>query len=523
MSVSSPASPGPDSDEHRLIYAAEETLVHALRDVRLARQYGQWSGPWADTIDLLRRAAQDLKKLHITAPAVSDDAAPCRWCKRPTDGRVLGQPGHPTCHARSGRVPAAEATAAPTTDAPATESPDVDEPDASEPFSDAMMRRPHQKTYKFDAAEELADFAAAVRAKPIKPDATDKEIQQALAAWHAAVQIEGEPLHFLSSPGYTGVSAYERLTAQYGSMVKPEPLTSDTVWELSTRSRSLLTVLSFINPAAAPVLGEVVTEADVNAQYLAAARSSDLGDGEPVELDQVPAADLSELLRHPGYVQLATAPDLTKLPVTARLPFASLADGWWLPAPAARYLTKDHGVTLDVARALTWPKGQYGRRMDRWCALFADGRATLAQNATAGQPGAALALKVLKSCYATFLGGMTRSKQHNDKGTLRPDWHDTYVSQAGVNALRAVDKALKANSELRLLGAMKDSFWLLGNEPVQPDGMTFTERNGQPGKWHLNRWGTVDQDIINGHARNRIGSLRKAITAADNARKEQQA
>lgn len=178
---------------------------------------------------------------------------------------------------------------------------------------------------------------------------------------------------------------------------------------------------------------------------------------------------------------------------------------------------KGHGVALDVSRAITWPKGQYGRCLDRWCALFADGRATLAQNAAAGQPGAALALKVLKSCYATFLGGMTRIKQHNDRGTLRPDWHGTYVSQAGVNALRAVDKALKADPELRLLGAMKDSFWFLGSEPVQPDGMTFTEKNGQGGKWHLNRWGTVDSDIINAHARNRIGSLRKAITAADTA------
>lgn len=519
MSVSAPASPGPDSEEHRLIYAAEETLVLAVRDVRLGRQYGQWTGPWADTIDLLRRAASELQQLQANTPAVSDDAAPCHWCKRPTADRVLGQPGHASCHTRSGgRTPAAEAPAAPTTAAPA-ESSDVDEQAVSEPFSDAMMRRPTvQKTYKFDAEEELADFADAVRAKPIKPDATDEEIRQALAAWHAAVQIEGDPLRFLSSPGYTGVSAYERLTAQYGAMVKPEPLTSETVWEL-TKSRKLLTVLSFINPAAAPALGEIVTEADVNAQYLAAARSSDLGDGEPTELDDLSDVDLPQLLSQPGYVQLATAPDLTKLPVTARLPFASLADGWSLPNPAARYLVKDHGVKLDVSHAITWPKGQYGRRLDRWCALFADGRAKLAEWAAAGQPGAALALKVLKATYATFLGGMTRSTDHNDKGTLRADWHDTYISQAGVNALRAVDKALKADPELRLLGAMKDSFWFLGDQPVQPDGMLFTPKNGQGGKWHLNRWGTVDQDIVNAHARNRIGSLRKAITAADTARK----
>lgn len=521
MSVTAPASPGPDSEEHRLIYAAEETLVHALRDVRVARQLGQWRGPWTDTVDLLRRVAQQLQQLQATASAVTDDAQPCRWCKRPTDELVLGHPGHATCRARTGRVPAAETPAAPATAAPATERPDEDEQSVSEPFSDAMMRRPTaQKTYKFNAEEELADFAAAVRSKPINPDATDEEIRQALAAWHGAVQIEGDPLRFLSSPGYTGVSAYERLTAQYGSMVKPERLTSETVWEL-TKSHKLLTVLSFINPAAAPALGEVVTEADVNAQYLAAARSSELGDGEPIELDDLSDVDLPKLLSQPGYVQLATAPDLTKLPVTARLPFASLQDGWSLPNPAARYLVKDHGVKLDVSHAITWPKGQYGRRLDRWCALFADGRAKLAEQAASGQPGAALALKVLKATYATFLGGMTRSADHNDKGTLRADWHDNYISQAGVNALRAVDKALKADPELRLLGAMKDSFWFLGNEPVQPEGMLFTPKNGQGGKWHLNRWGTVDQDIVNAHARNRIGSLRRAITAADNARKEQ--
>jgi hypothetical protein len=31
--------------------------------------------------------------------------------------------------------------------------------------------------------------------------------------------------------------------------------------------------------------------------------------------------------------------------------------------------------------------------------------------------------------YATFLGGMTRSEDHNDKGTpSAPDWHDQYVT-----------------------------------------------------------------------------------------------
>lgn len=353
--------------------------------------------------------------------------------------------------------------------------------------------------------------------RALEPDATDEQCAASLAAWHRTVLSGGQPVRFVSSPGYTGVATYEWLASRHGSMTKPTPLESERVWSIS-EARTTLRVLSFIDGDQVPEVGQAVTEIDVNAQYLAAARSAELGDGEPDELERVAPEWLPKLLKKPGYVQLATRPDLAGLPPVARLPFADLDAGWWVPNPAARYLQHDQDVTLDVAAALVWPTGRHGRRLSVWCGLFAEARATLTAESATGDQAAALALKVLKSVYATFLGGMTRSERHNDRGTLRPDWHDQYVSQAGVNALRAIGKITGGTTPF---GAMKDSFWFLSpaeSAPFQPEGLTYSS---QPGKWHVNRWGLVTERIVTAHRSGRIGTLRKAITEADNARKGQ--
>ena len=153
----------------------------------------------------------------------------------------------------------------------------------------------------------------------------------------------------------------------------------------------------------------------------------------------------------------------------------------------------------------------HGRRLAVWCGLFADARAALVAARDGGDRAAGVALQILKSVYATFLGGMTRSADHNDKGTLRPDWHDQYVTQANVNALRALDKA-RAASGVTPIGLMKDAAWWVtaaDAAPFKPAGMEITERDGQPGKWHVNRWARVDQDIVTAHASGRIGTLRR--------------
>ncbi|MFE0314115.1 hypothetical protein, partial [Amycolatopsis sp. NPDC058986] len=217
-------------------------------------------------------------------------------------------------------------------------------------------------------------------------------------------------------------------------------------------------------------------------------------------------------------------------PATADEIRAALDTGWWLPIPSLKFLAKDRGVAVDLARAVVWPSGdkrrgtpaRYGRRLAVWAKEVRTARLALTQARAAGEPGADLALGVLKAMYATFLGGLLRSDRNNDRGTLRHDWADMLVATAGVNALRAIDKA-----DVVPFGGMKDAFWFATDEaaPVRPAGLDYADQPGphehQPGKWHLNRWGEVTADLIRHHQAGRVGLVRRAVTAADTARKAQ--
>lgn len=496
---------------------------------------------WGSVLQALHRAvgiASGLAAGQTTLPnGYAPDPQPCAGCSNRTAIRIYGLAWHWTCWQTAGcPVPDVDsphaAVAAPAPTAPTT-TPSQGSEVASEPPSPAQDTAPPTRsapvkspakpaksgapapnvTFELDADDELADFARALRKRV--PDATDDQCHAALTAWHDALVRKGDPLRFVSSPGYTGVAAYEWLTGMHGVMVKPEALQHEAIKDLATSNRVYRT-LAFVNGDVTPTLGRAVTEGDVTAQYLAGARSCELGDGDPDELGPVAPADHEALFKRPCYVQLGTDPNLSGLPVTAAGAFAKLRAGLWLPGPAARYLSRDHGVQLDIAAAYAWPEGRYGRRLAVWCALIAEGRATLSAGKAHGDLASAHALIVLKLVYATFLGGMTRSEAHNDSGTLRHDWHDGYVMQSGVNMLRALDKALANGAEL--LGALKDSAWFLADQaPIEPVGLTFAD---QPGKWKNNRWGEITEDIITAHQGGRPGVLRKAITATDTARLE---
>lgn len=456
--------------------------------------------------------------------ALSNRERPCRRCGQPTIMRFCRYPATHDCWVAAGRPGLNHTANAATTpaDAPAGG------PGPTGPVKPTQAvsgeTRPQNggpvpvRRFDLDADEELRDWAREIRKR--HPDATDAQCADALAAWHSHVTYSGDPVRFVSSPGYTGVAVYEWLTSRRGSMTRPEPLQHEAVLAL-TGARTTLQVLSFVDRDQPVAVGQAVTELDVNAQYLAAARSAELGDGEPAELGPIDPTEHAALFRRPGYVQLGAKPDLAHLPATGRLPYARVDAGWWLPTPTARYLQHDHGITLDIAEAWVWPAGQHGRRLSVWCGLFADARATLTAARDSGDQAASMALQALKAVYATFLGGMTRSERHNDRGTLRPDWHDQYVTQASVNALRALDKVRKTAGATPI-GLMKDSAWFVsaaGAGPFKPDGLTISD---QPGKWHVNRFGLVDDDIVTAHQSGRIGTLRRAITAADTARKAAQ-
>lgn len=484
-------------------------------------------------------------------PAASDrlgEQLPCRTCAGPTAMRVYGQPWHYTCWLRVGApvTPAPAPAVDDVAERPATGMPaDAPESATADPSDDiptepvladagAFERRQRKRddNQAPDPAAELEEFSRACRARA--PEATDDDCAAALNAWHEHFRVLDRPFHFAGSPGYTGVLLYELLSARHGNMVQPVPLENETALAI-TGSHKTVRLLSYLNPDVQPAVGQTVTELDVTAQFLAAAGSTVCGDGEPTMLDDVADAWLPKLLVSPGYIELGAAPDLTPLSAHAQLGYAGLDAGTWLPIPHAKYLTKDRGVELAIARALVWPWGdptrnresRYGRRLDKWVKCVRAGRQALIHADRADVRGAGLALRVLKSMYATFLGGMLRSDEHNDRGTRRPDWHDMVVSSAAANQLRALDKL---GGDVTPMGAMKDSVWFLSDTPdapLRPAGLQYADQPGehqdQPGKWHLNRWGAVTDALVKAHAGSRVGLVRNAVIATDKARKAQAA
>lgn len=440
--------------------------------------------------------------------AIAATPRPCRICGAPVTTWFCGAPAHGGCWENAGRpgLPTADPTAPAPAAAPASTTPaDVSETAGS------------------DTDAELSNWARVVRAREEWADATDAQCQAALAAWHTHVTYQGRPARWASAPSATGLLIFEWLLAQRPQMVSPTALQTEDVVAL-TRDGAVLRTLAFLDSDQVPTVGDGVTELDVNAQYLAAARSTELGDGEPEQLGPVTPDNLRPLLARPGWVQLGDVPDLTGLPITARGPLARIREGSWLPAPMARYLTRDHDVTLDVAAAWTWPTGQHGRRLDVWCAAIADARASLTTAKAGGDAAAAIALGMLKAMYAATLGGMLRSEQHNRSHSFRPDWTDMYVAQANANALRAIDKALTATRDTdnapRLLGMMRDSaWWMADTAPLTANALADAlVISGQPGKWHVNRWGPVTEALVSAHQTGRVGLVRKAITQADTDR-----
>src|SRR5699024_10168140 len=259
---------------------------------------------WDPVLQTLARAyglAAGLAAGHTTTPTDSDQGAmqPCQACHGHTAIRVYGQPWHYACWLSVG-CPVSPAEESERPDHQSTEPPDPDshEPrttvSAAETAADRtpgvdgrehppeVHSEPHARRKKdreqatneqhhhVDPVEERADFPREARRR--FPDATDEDCAAALAAWHEHVRVLDRESQFQSSAGYSGVLLYELLAAAHGSMPQPEPLESETVHAI-TGAETTLHKYSFLDPDAAPHPGEVFTELDVTAQYLAAARS----------------------------------------------------------------------------------------------------------------------------------------------------------------------------------------------------------------------------------------------------------
>jgi hypothetical protein len=396
-----------------------------------------------------------------------------------------------------------------------------------------------------DGLQEVEWMTAALRRRD--PAVTHEQAAAALGAWHDTVTVDGRPVHLARTPGLTGVTVLDLLVARYGSMAAPQRLRSELVWGLST-SPQVLRILSWVDPTATPRPdGQLLVETDVHGQYLAAAGSVALGDGEPTHVldrDGLAGWDLAELVRCPGYVVVASPPDLGGLPPHIVGAFSSLAATTGgttrrgtarrvrggksiLPTPLAAYLVRDHGRSLDLDAAVVWhtrpdetgkARKAYGPRLKRWTATLREARAVLLARAEQGDEAAALALTMVKMVYTTALGGMLRSPRHNPGAALRPDWFDQVVGLAQANLLRALDKAWSAGWSP--VGGMKDAvWWATPPGASSPEGL---EISTQLGKWHHTRWCPVDERVVAAHGTGRAPHLRDALIAGDKHRKQQQ-
>ncbi|UKD50779.1 hypothetical protein L3Q65_00345 (plasmid) [Amycolatopsis sp. FU40] len=100
---------GPDTEAHRLVHQAQAEVLAAARQLRRAARFGSWTGPWTDTVELLRSVATGLRRLEEIGGADPAEAAewePCYWCGRPAGERVQGRSGHRRCAVRAHDAPA---------------------------------------------------------------------------------------------------------------------------------------------------------------------------------------------------------------------------------------------------------------------------------------------------------------------------------------------------------------------------------------------------------------------------------
>ncbi|GLZ43504.1 hypothetical protein Acsp05_71280 [Actinokineospora sp. NBRC 105648] len=376
-----------------------------------------------------------------------------------------------------------------------------------------------------DAEQERVAWAEEVRGDAIEPDATEDEVTTSLAVWHEHVQVLGRPVRFVGWRGQTAIDLYTLLAAANGAMVQPERLRSELARAISagTADAGTRRGWAFVNPDTSPRLGQQVIEFDVTAQFPGAARSTECGDGEPDLIESPSAATVREVAQRAGYARLAARPDLSGLRPAARYSLARIDAGVWIAAPEVKYL-HGRGVDLDVDQVVLWPRGRHGRRLAVWSSHVLTARTTLTAARDAGEPGAALALAVLKLMYSTFLGGLLASADVNRSDTLRHDWRDQVSSQAGTNALRAMDKLPE---DVDPIGGQIDAFWFVADDAdYRPPGLVYSDlpdlmpkSHQQPGKWHRNRHGLITPALIDAHAKGRHGSIQRAVIAADDLRK----
>lgn len=321
--------------------------------------------------------------------------------------------------------------------------------------------------------DRLAAFTRAARLH--FPEATAADISPALDLYEH--KLNGT--RFEESAGITGIIMFHRLMEMHGSVPQLEKVsTLDLVGERGRHPDALKIQRAFnaVIPAALGPDAAWLYGTDVNAQYLAAGGSVELGCGQPERLGQF----TREHLKLPGYAQLVTA----GMPA----PFTAIRPGEWVPMPmvklAFEWAAQGRCPEPQVTEVIVWPKHRRWFRL--LCRDLGAGRAALLDRQDV--PGR-IALDVIKQTYSKTLGGMVRSERHNRTAMLRPDWGDMVRATATANMWRALAGATPGPVAVLNTDA---AYFAMPAEGQQPDGLIFSS---QPGKWKPGRQCPVTAEL----------------------------
>lgn len=324
--------------------------------------------------------------------------------------------------------PAAPQPAAPTAEAP-TE-PDKAAPAPRKvPSQPRAPKGPHRHTRGAQMHVTADEVRALVRwAEKSELVWSEARATEALERWHACTGFQWTGTHGVITAALAG-------NGRWPGSKNPRPADLGLYRQLATDDDFWAARSWMLTPGELDEAADVIG-CDVNAQYVAAASSVMLGEGDP--LHYVPGEPLPEkYTKLPGWVRLGKA--------VRNAPHGlHLDEALWLPTPLAEYLTRDKGITLDVSEALLWGDPAYPDETGKRTAL-----ATLAgtfkgwlDDFKSGTDQADHdALTMAKAVYTRALGGYLASEDNLTAPVWRrPDWARLIKAQAEANFLRALDK-----------------------------------------------------------------------------------
>lgn len=376
-------------------------------------------------------------------------AMACLGCGEPTVFVHQGQPLHPTCTApepaevdatRPGEPDApSEALSA---DQTATEAPSVPEAPAAPPEAAEAPSRAPESHQRATPTPKRGRGRSADRAAMAVEDSEVREAQKWAEASGAAYGLDPlteqqasavvERFHQVTGCRWKGAhgTIWALLTGHTKWPGAKSPQAADLgLFDELRDSDPFWTARSWILEPGDPAQDASIVGADVNAQYVAAGASVEVGEGDPVHYepsDELPA----NVLRMPGWVRLRTA-------VEGAPHGLDLVAGMWVPTPLATYLTRDHGRRLDLVEALVWESKR--KSLANLSRHFRDWSTALKP---APDPASRYALAMVKTLYTKGLGGYLASQVEGltPPEWHRPDWAMLLRAQAEANMLRALDR-----------------------------------------------------------------------------------